>query len=84
MRQRHIRQCKWLVKLLGLFSLAVAILAVVMIASGDRGPHIRMLIAVALGVGLAVFIGTAFSLTFLSSSKGHDAKAAKAQEPLEQ
>jgi len=61
----------------GLFSLAVAALAVVLVAQGDETVHIHMLIATALGVGLSVMLGIALmSLVFLSSRMGQDADAA--------
>ena len=60
-----------------LFSLAVAVLAVVLVAQGDDTVHIHMLIATALGVGLSVLLGIALmSLVFLSSRMGQDADAA--------
>ena len=60
-----------------LFSLAVAVLAVVLVAQGDDTVHIHMLIATALGVGLSVMLGIALmSLVFLSSRMGQDADAA--------
>ena len=59
-------------------SLLMAVIAVVLVAWGDPGLHIHMLIATGLGVFLTVLLGTALmSLVFLSSSSGHDSKAAQ-------
>lgn len=72
------RRFKRIARLLALFSLAIAALAVVLVASGDDGVHVHMMIATALGVGLMVFVGTALmSLVFLSSSSGHDEEAGR-------
>ena len=61
----------------GLFSLAIAAIAVVLVAQGDETVHIHMLIATALGVGLSVLLGIALmTLVFLSSRMGQDADAA--------
>ena len=61
----------------GLFALAIAGLAVVLVAQGDETVHIHMLIATALGVGLSVLLGIALmTLVFLSSRMGQDADAA--------
>lgn len=65
-------------RLLVLLSIAVAAIAVAVVARGDPTLHIHMLIATALGVGLTVLLGTALmTLTFLSSSSGHDDAAAR-------
>ena len=72
MIQRFVRIMKWM----ALFSIVVAALAVVLVARGDEGTHIHMLIATALGVGLTVLLaGALMSLVFLSSSSGHDEEA---------
>ena len=66
---RFRRIMKWM----ALVSIAVAALAVVLVASGDEGVHIHMMIATALGVGLTVMLAAALmTLAFLSSSSGHD------------
>jgi len=68
-------------RLLALLSIAIAALAVVIVARGDEGTHVHMLIATALGVGLAVLLGTALmTLSFLSSSSGHDEDATLRKE----
>jgi hypothetical protein len=61
-----------------LLSIVVAAIAVILVAHGDSGTHIHMLIATALGAGLTVFVGTGLMmLTFLSASSGHDEQVSK-------
>ena len=72
-----LRRFKRVVKLLALLSVVIAAIAVLLVAHGDQGVHIHMLIATALGVAFTVFLGTGLmALTFLSSSSGHDQDAA--------
>ena len=72
MIQRFLR----IMKYMALFSIVVAGIAVFLVAQGDEGIHIHMLIATALGVGLTVLLaGALMSLVFLSSSSGHDDQA---------
>ena len=60
-------------RLLALLSIVIAAIAVFLVAQGDTGTHIHMLIATALMAGLVVLVGGALmTLTFLSSSSGHD------------
>ncbi|HXH53753.1 MAG TPA: hypothetical protein VNH53_10075 [Sphingomicrobium sp.] len=81
LRASHLRHFRRVVKLLALFSLVIAMIAVLLVASGDEGTHIHMMIATALGVGFMVFLGTALmSLVFLSSSSGHDEEVARFEE----
>jgi uncharacterized SAM-binding protein YcdF (DUF218 family) len=64
-------------RLLALFSIVIAAIAVVLVARGDPTLHVHMLIATALGIGLTVLLGTGLmTLVFLSSSSGHDEEAA--------
>jgi len=73
LRRQFLRIMRWG----GLFSFAIAALAVVLVAQGDETIHIHMLIATALGVGLTVLLGIALmTLVFLSSRMGQDAEAA--------
>ena len=66
---RFRRIMKWM----ALVSIVVAALAVILVASGDEGVHIHMMIATALGAGLTVMLAAALmTLAFLSSSSGHD------------
>jgi uncharacterized membrane protein len=61
---------------MALFAIVVAAIAVLLVARGDEGVHIHMLIATALGVGLTILLATALmTLVFLSSSSGHDDQA---------
>ena len=70
---RFRRIMRWM----ALFSIAIAALAVAIVARGDNGVHIHMLIATALGAGLTVLLATGLmSLAFLSSKSGHDEQAA--------
>lgn len=63
-------------RLLALLSIVIAAIAVFIVARGDSGVHVHMLVATALGVGLTVLLGTGLmTLTFLSSSSGHDDEA---------
>jgi hypothetical protein len=63
-------------RLLAVFSIIIAAIAVVLVARGDPAIHVHMLIATALGIGLTVLLGTALmTLVFLSSSSGHDEAA---------
>ncbi|MGH6658348.1 MAG: hypothetical protein ACREBM_01725 [Sphingomicrobium sp.] len=64
-------------RLLSLFAIAVAVIAMVLVARGESGVSIHMLIATALGAGLTVMVGAVLmTLVFLSASSGHDADAA--------
>jgi len=77
MLRRFRRGMRWA----ALLSIAVAGAAVVLVARGDTGTHVHMLIATALGAGLTVLLGTGLMLlTFLSASSGHDDKAANFKE----
>ena len=78
--QRFRRIMKWM----ALFSIVVAAVAVLLVARGDEGVHIHMLIATALGAGLSVLLaGALMSLVFLSSSTGHDDEANRYEEDEE-
>ena len=69
---------------MALFSIVVAVVAVLLVAQGDEGFHIHMLIATALGAGLSVLLaGALMSLVFLSSSSGHDDEANRFEEDEE-
>ena len=71
-----IRRFWRIFRLLAFFSIAIAAVAVVLVIHGDPGVHVHMMIATALGVGLSVLLGSALmTLTFLSSSSGHDDEA---------
>ena len=74
MLSRFRRIMTWM----ALMSIVIAAIAVLLVARGDSGFHIQMLVATALGVGLMVLLATALmTLMFLSSSSGHDDAAAR-------
>ena len=65
-----------IMKWMALLAVVVAGIAVLLVASGDEGVHIHMMIATALGVGLTIMLAAALmTLAFLSSSSGHDDQA---------
>ena len=81
MLARFTRIMKWM----ALVSIAVAAVAVLLVASGDSGVHLHMMIATALGAGLTVLLaGALMTLAFLSSSSGHDdqAKGSRSKDDL--
>ena len=64
-----------------LFSIVIAAIAVLLVARGDTGTHIHMMIATALGAGLSVLLaGALMSLVFLSASSGHDEQVSQIEE----
>ena len=72
---------------MALLSIVVAAIAVLLVARGDEGFHLHMMVATALGVGLTVLLASGLmTLVFLSSSSGHDdqARGAKAGEDPDQ
>jgi hypothetical protein len=76
-----LRRFRRIMKWTALFSMAVAAIAVLLVARGDNGTHIHMLIATALGAGLSVLLaGALMSLVFLSASSGHDDEANRFEE----
>lgn len=79
-----LRQFRRIMQWVAMFAIAIAAIAVLLVARGDTGTHIHMLIAVALGAGLSVLLaGALMSLAFLSANSGHD-KAANEFEEDEQ
>ena len=76
-----LRRFRRIMKYMALFSIVVAAIALLLVARGDEGVHIHMLIATALGAGLSVLLaGALMSLIFLSSSSGHDEEVSKLEE----
>ena len=76
-----LRRFRRIMKWMALFSITVAAIAVLLVARGDNGTHVHMLIATALGAGLSVLVaGALMSLAFLSSSSGHDEEANRFEE----
>ena len=75
---RHFRR---IMKYVALFAIVIAAIAVLLVARGDSGTHLHMLIAVALGAGLSVLLaGALMSLVFLSANSGHDEAASRLEE----
>ena len=71
-----LRKIRRAMRWMALLAVVVAAIAVILVARGDSGVHIHMLIATALGVGLTVLLGTGLMvLSFLSASSGHDEQA---------
>jgi len=65
-----------------LFSIVIAAIAVLLVARGDTGTHIHMMIATALGAGLSVLLaGALMSLVFLSASSGHEQVSQFEEDP---
>ena len=65
-------------RLLAGFAVVVAVIAALLVARGQTGFHIHMLIATFVGMGLTVFIGGALMLLiFYSAASGHDDLAAR-------
>ena len=80
-----IRRFWRIFRLLALFSIIIAAIAVVLVARGDSAVHAHMLIATALGVGMTVLVGTGLmTLVFLSSSSGHDEQARQSNRESDQ
>ena len=76
-RNSTVRAFLGILKWLGLLSVVIAAIAVFLVARGDKTADASFLIAVALGVGLTVLLGTGLMvLTFLSSRSGHDEEVA--------
>ena len=71
--QRLSRICR----LLALFSIVIAAIAVYLVTQGKGSPAIHSMIATALAAGLAVLLGSALmTFVLLSSRRGHDEVAA--------
>lgn len=80
-RLSTLRKFRRIMRWMAVFAMAVAALAVFLVARGDEGVHIHMLIATALGAGLSVLLaGALMSLVFLSASSGHDDEVSRVEE----
>jgi uncharacterized SAM-binding protein YcdF (DUF218 family) len=80
-RQSTLRRFWRIFRLLALLSIVIAAIAVLLVMRGEDRPHIHMMIATALGIGLTVLLGTGLmTLVFLSSSSGHDEEAAQVHQ----
>ena len=83
-RLSTLRKFRRIMRWMAVFAMAVAALAVFLVARGDEGVHIHMLIATALGAGLSVLLaGALMSLVFLSASSGHDDEVSRVEEDQE-
>ena len=83
-RLSALRKFRRIMKWMALFSMTSAAIAVILVARGDDGIHVQMLVAAALGAGLGVLLaGALMSLAFLSSSSGHDEQPSRFQEDRE-
>jgi uncharacterized membrane protein YjjP (DUF1212 family) len=83
-RLSTLRKFRRIMRWMAVFAMAVAALAVFLVARGDEGVHIHMLIATALGAGLSVLLaGALMSLVFLSASSGHDEEVSRVEEDQE-
>jgi len=72
-------------RLLAVMAIVTAAVAVILVARGDSGTHVHMLIATALMAGLVVLVGGGLmTLVFLSSSSGHDDQATRSAEEHDQ
>lgn len=79
-----LRRFRRIMKWMALFAITVAAIAVLLVARGQEGIHIHMMIATALGAGLSVLLaGALMSLVFLSNSSGHDDQANRFEEEQE-
>ena len=83
-RLSTLRKFRRIMRWMAVFAMAVAALAVFLVARGDEGVHIHMLIATALGAGFSVLLaGALMSLVFLSASSGHDDEVSRVEEDQE-
>ena len=70
-----------IMKLTALFAIVVAAIAVLLVATGSKGPHIYTLVAASLAAGLIVLlVGALLSLLFLRAGGDHDAEASLFEE----
>ena len=77
-RHSLLRRFRRIMTWMAAFAIVIAAIAVLLVARGDEGLHVHMLIATALGVGLTVLLATGLmTLVFLSSSSGYDDAAAQ-------
>ena len=73
-----------LMRLMALFSIVIAAIAVILVMRGEDELQVHMMIATALGVALSVLLGGALmTLVFLSSRSGHDEQARRVRKEEE-
>ena len=83
--QRHVRQrFARVMRFAASLSILFALVAVLLVARGEATLHITRLITAALGIGLAVLIGTALMLLFPGTRGGHDADPGAAPSESDQ
>ncbi len=76
-----LRQFRRIMRWVALFSIVIAAIAVLLVARGESGRPVHMMIAMALGAGLSVLLaGALMSLVFLSANNGHDEAAHRFEE----
>jgi hypothetical protein len=79
-----LRRFRRIMKWIAFFSIAIAAVAVLLVARGERGVHVHMMVATALAAGLSVLLaGALMSLVFLSSRSGHDDEASRFEKEQE-
>ena len=72
-RRSMVRRFARIMRLMALFSIVIAALAVWLVIRGDSEIPIHTVIETALGVAFSVLLGTALmTLVFLSAKSGHD------------
>ena len=70
-----LRKFRQIMKLMSLFAIVIAAIAVLLVARGNEGAYIRLLITTALGAGLSVLLaGALMSLVFLTAGGRRDAE----------
>ena len=68
-----MRQFARVMRLMAIFSIVIAAIAVWLVIEGDSDVPVHMVIATALGAAFTVLLGTALmTLAFLSARSGHD------------
>ena len=83
-RPSTLRKFWRIMRLLALFSIVIAAIAVVLVMQGEDEVQIHMMIATALGVALSVLLaGALMTLVFLSSRSGHDEQARRVDKEEE-
>ena len=76
-RQSLMQRFWRIFRLLVVFAVVVAAIAVVLVTRGDGEVHASLVLATGFGIGLTVLLGTSLmTLAFLSNSSGHDEQAA--------
>lgn len=71
---------RYAIRLVAAFGLVIAVIACVLVASGEQEIRPHMLIATALGAFLTIFIGGSLMLlVFFSNASGHDDSVADAR-----